>query len=208
MSEVNQVGKQVGQAVQTFTSAYLAETLPLFQEYGKPEFQTAMQAMVDAYLRGSTVFICGNGGSAGTSNHMVNDLAKGSVIEGKKRLRVVGLADNLSLLTAYANDCGYETIFVEPMKSLWSPGDVLIAISASGNSPNVLRAAEYARANGGQVIGLVGFSGGKLKELSQHAIHFKSHNYGSVEDAQLMFSHLSSQFLRQFIKESGPAFGA
>lgn len=202
MSSINQIGN----AVQTFTGQYLAETLPLFQEYAKREFQSAMQAMVEAYHRGSTVFICGNGGSAGTSNHMVNDLAKGSVVEGKMRLRVLGLADNLSLLTAYANDCGYETIFVEPMKSLWKPGDVLIAISASGNSPNVLRAAEYARVNAGQVIGLVGFTGGKLKELAQHAIHFKSHNYGSVEDAQLMFSHLSSQFLHRYIKESGPAF--
>jgi len=139
---------------------------------------------------------------------MVNDLAKGSVVDGKKRLRVLGLADNLSLLTAYANDCGYDSIFIEPMKSLWKKGDILIAISASGNSPNVVKAAEYARENGGEVIGLVGFSGGKLKELSNFPIHFKSHNYGSVEDAQLMFSHLSSQFLHQYIKENGPAFGA
>lgn len=204
--ELDRTKKDVGAAAGHFASQYLTETLPLFQEYAGPQFQSAMQAMVEAYLKGSTVFICGNGGSAGTSNHMVNDLAKGSVVEGKKRLRVLGLADNLSLLTAYANDCGYDTVFVEPMKSLWKAGDVLIAISASGNSPNVVKAAEYARANGGQVIGLVGFSGGKLKELSHHAIHFKSHNYGSVEDAQLMFSHLSSQFLHRFIKENGPQF--
>lgn len=187
-----------------FAEKYLTETLPLFQEYSSPEFLKAMTLMEQAYLNGQTVFICGNGGSAGTANHMVNDLSKGSVVEGKKRLRVVGLSDNMSLLTAYANDCGYETVFVEQLKSLWKKGDLLIAISASGNSENVVRAARFALEGGGSVIGLVGFSGGKLKELSQPAIHFKSHNYGAVEDAQLMFSHLSSQYLHQFIKEKGP----
>jgi D-sedoheptulose 7-phosphate isomerase len=189
--------------VQDFASRYLQETLPLFQQYQSREFQAAMAAMVEVYQRGSTVMICGNGGSWGTSNHMVNDLAKGSVVEGKKRLRVIGLGDNTSLLTAYANDCGYETVFVEPMKALWNMGDLLIAISASGNSPNVVKAAEYARANGGHVIALVGFSGGKLKEIADLPIHFQSKNYGSVEDAQLMFSHLSSQFLHQYIKANG-----
>jgi phosphoheptose isomerase len=190
----------------TFATEYLKETLPLFNEYQGETFQSAMGAMVEAYHRGSTIFICGNGGSWGTGNHMVNDLAKGPAVEGNQRLRVIGRGDNTSLLTAYANDCGYETVFVEPMKSLWKKGDILIAISASGNSPNVVKAVEYARANGGQVIGLVGFSGGKLKELSNFPIHFKSHNYGSVEDAQLMFSHLSSQFLRQYIMAKGPNF--
>lgn len=185
-----------------FANQYLKEVLPLFQEYQSETFQKAMAAMVQVYQNGGTIYICGNGGSAGTSNHMVNDLSKGTVSEGKKRLRVIGLADNMSLLTAYANDCGYESIFVEQLKSLWKKGDLLIAISASGNSPNVLRAAEYARENGGEVIGLIGFSGGKLKELSNYAIHFKSHNYGAVEDAQLMFSHLASQYLCYYIKEA------
>lgn len=191
-----------------FAKQYLTETLPLFKEFEGDTFQSAMGAIVEAYHRGSTIFICGNGGSWGTSNHMVNDLAKGSVVEGKKRLRIMGLGDNTSLLTAYANDCGYETVFVEPLKGLFRKGDILIAISASGNSPNVVKACEFVRQNGGQVIGLVGFTGGKLKELSSFAIHFKSHNYGSVEDAQLMFSHLSSQYMYQYIKASGPAFEA
>jgi D-sedoheptulose 7-phosphate isomerase len=204
--KMNQASAAVADGADNFAKKYLTETLPLFQEYAKPEFQMAMNAMVQAYHSGGTVYICGNGGSAGTAGHMVNDLAKGSVVEGRKRLRVIGLADNMSLLTAYANDCGYESIFVEQMKSLWKRGDVLIAISCSGNSPNVVKAAEYARANDGYVIGLIGFSGGKLKDLCQHPIHFKSFNYGAVEDAQLMFSHLSSQYLYQYIKERGPAF--
>lgn len=187
----------------SFSNKYLTEALPIFEEYRSLVFSQAIKAMEDAYLNDRQIFICGNGGSAGTSNHMVNDLSKGSSVEGKRRLRVIGLADNMSLFSAYANDCGYETVFVEQLKNLWNPGDVLIGISASGNSPNVVRAAEFARKNSGHVIGLVGFTGGKLLELSHSAIHFKSHNYGIVEDAQLMFSHLSSQYLHQFIKERG-----
>jgi D-sedoheptulose 7-phosphate isomerase len=186
-----------------FSTRYLNEVLPVFQEYKTAKFSQALQAMEKAYQNDNQIFICGNGGSAGTSNHMVNDLSKGSGIEGKRRLRVIGLADNMSLFSAYANDCGYETVFVEQLKDLWNPGDVLIAISASGNSPNVVKAAEFARKNNGYVIGLVGFSGGKLLELSHTPIHFKSHNYGVVEDAQLMFSHLSSQYMCQFIKDKG-----
>ena len=183
-----------------FAMQYLSETLPLFKEYETEDFTKSMDLLVAAYTRGSTVFICGNGGSAGTSGHMVNDLSKGTCVEGKKRLRVIGLADNISLLTSYGNDNGYENIFIEQLKNLWQPGDVLIAISASGNSENVVRAVDYARKNQGSVIGLVGFSGGKLKEGSTVSIHFKSYNYGSVEDAQLMFSHLSSQYLYKHIQ--------
>lgn len=186
-----------------FSENYLRETLPLFEEYRTPLFSQAMSLMEKAYLNQNTIFICGNGGSAGTANHMVNDLSKGSSVEGKVRIRVIGLADNMSLLTAYANDNGYETVFEEQMKNLWRPGDLLIAISCSGNSPNVVKACQYAQAHDGKVISLVGFSGGKMLEHSSVAIHFKSYNYGACEDAQLMFSHLSSQYMYRFIKESG-----
>lgn len=189
-----------------FATQYLAETVPLFERYATPKFEEAIKTLVDAYSHKRPVFICGNGGSAGTSNHMVNDLIKGTVVEGKQRLKVIGLADNMSTLTAYANDCGYETVFVEQLKTLWEKGSVLIAISASGNSENVVRAAQFTKDNGGKVIALVGFKGGKLKDIAHTAFHFESHNYGSVEDCQLMFSHLSSQYLHQHIKEAGLPF--
>jgi D-sedoheptulose 7-phosphate isomerase len=186
---------------QDFVGKYLNEAHEIFEVYRGGEFDQAMQMMWQAYQDGKQIFIFGNGGSAGTSNHMVNDLAKGTSVGDKKRLRVIGLADNMSLLTALANDCGYETVFVEQLKNLMNPGDVCIAISASGNSPNVIKACEWARDNKGKVIGLVGFSGGKLKSLSDVALHFQTNNYGICEDAQLMFSHLSSQFLCQKIKD-------
>lgn len=184
-----------------FVNKYLDEAHGIFDVYKSKEFTAAMDLMWSTYSNDKQVFIFGNGGSAGTSNHMVNDLSKGTAVEGKKRLRVIGLADNMSLLTAYANDCGYESIFEEQLKNLLNPGDVCIAISASGNSPNVVRAAEYARKNKAKVISLVGFTGGKLKPISDVAIYFNTHNYGICEDAQLMFSHLSSQWMHRRIKE-------
>jgi D-sedoheptulose 7-phosphate isomerase len=187
-----------------FSSKYLEETLPLFQEYRGEKFAQAMKVMETAYQNGNTIYVCGNGGSAGTANHMVNDLSKGSSVDGKRRLRILGLADNMSLFSAYANDCGYDSVFEEQLMNFWRAGDVLIAISCSGNSPNVVKAAQFAVKNGGQVIGLLGFSGGKLLEICDPAIHFKSHNYGACEDAQLMFSHLSSQYLYQYIQQEGP----
>jgi D-sedoheptulose 7-phosphate isomerase len=185
-----------------FVDKYLKEAQPIFEVYRSESFTKAMDLMWTCYQEGRQIFIFGNGGSAGTSSHMVNDLSKGTAVEGKKRLRVIGLADNMSLLTAYANDCGYETVFEEQLKNLMNTGDVCIAISASGNSPNVVKAVEYAKNNHAHVISLVGFTGGKLMPLSDVSIYFKTHNYGVCEDAQLMFSHLSSQFLCQKIKES------
>ncbi len=186
-----------------FVQTYLNEAHKIFDVYKMPAFERAMDLLWSAYLNDNQIFIFGNGGSAGTSSHMVNDLSKGSAVEGKKRLRVLGLADNMSLLSAYANDCGYESVFEEQLKNLLNPGDVCIAISASGNSPNVVRAVEYAKKNNARVIGLVGFAGGKLKPLSDVPIYFETHNYGICEDAQLMFSHLSSQFLHHRISKEG-----
>lgn len=186
-----------------FVTKYLEEAHKILDTYKGDDFGKAIDLMWNAYLQDKQIFIFGNGGSAGTANHMVNDLSKGSSVEGKRRLRVLGLSDNMSLLTAYANDCGFETVFEGQLKNLLNPGDVCIAISASGNSPNVIKAVEYARENGGKVISLVGFTGGKLKPLSDVAIYFETHNYGICEDAQLMFSHLSSQYLMEKIKSKG-----
>ncbi len=185
-----------------FASTYLDEAHKILDIYRTENFTAAVDLMWDAYNKDKQIFIFGNGGSAGTSNHMVNDLSKGSSVEGKKRLRVIGLADNMSLLTAYANDLGYENVFSEQLKNLLNPGDVCIAISASGSSPNIIKAVEYSKSRGAKTISLVGFTGGKLKPLSDVDIYFETHNYGICEDAQLMFSHLSSQFLHLKIKNS------
>jgi len=142
-----------------------------------------------AYREGKQVFILGNGGSASTASHFCCDLGKGAVVDGKPRLRVMSLNDNMALLSAYANDCGYESIFVEQMKNLVQEGDVVICITASGNSPNVVRAIEFANSAGTTTIGLLGFGGGKAKELVTEHVTIDNRNYGQVEDVHMFLAH-------------------
>jgi len=161
----------------------------------------AVEAILESYGRGGTIFVAGNGGSASTSSHFACDLGKGTAVEGKPRLRVISLADNLSLLTAWANDVSYEAIFAEQLKNLMRPGDLLIAISASGNSPNVLRATEYAHQLGCKVIGLTGFGGGRLAKSADIAIVVESDRYGPVEDVHLVLDHIMRRCIYHALKE-------
>ncbi len=145
---------------------------------------------------GRTVYIIGNGGSASTASHMACDLGKGASVPGKPRLRVVSLTDNMAHFSAIANDISYDAVFVEQLRNLLLPGDVLIGISASGNSPNVVDAFSCARGIGAKTIGLVGFTGGKMKKLSDVVIHVESSEYGPVEDAHLSINHIWTEQLR------------
>lgn len=147
------------------------------------------------------VFIFGNGGSAATASHFACDLAKIAAVPGKPPLRAVSLTDNVSMMTAIANDISYADIFVEQMSVLWNRGDIAIGISASGNSPNVLKAIEYARDHGGKTIGLSGFGGGKLAKIVNMSFTFPYRNYGVVEDLHLVLGHLISQGLRQRLEK-------
>lgn len=167
-----------------------------------PSIEQAVQAIIRAYDQDRTVFICGNGGSATTATHMTADLGKNSAVPGKKRLRVLGLADNMSWFSALANDLGYENVFVEQMTNFLQADDLVIAISASGNSPNVVKAAQYARDNGGKVVALVGFQGGKLKDIADVAVHIPIEDYGVVEDSHLMLDHIFVEALRRHIHAS------
>jgi D-sedoheptulose 7-phosphate isomerase len=154
------------------------------------------------------VFVIGNGGSAATASHMMNDLCKGTL--GHKgdapwpRLRVIALTDNVSLMTAWANDTDYNHVFSEPLKNLAQRGDVLIAISASGNSPNILAAVETAKQIGVKVIGLAGFGGGKLSKLADVSFVVPSDGYGPVEDAHMILDHIITSYLYEKLKETHP----
>jgi len=162
--------------------------------------ETSVAAFVDVLLkardRGARVFFIGNGGSAVTASHFANDLSIGTR-SWKKPFRVLSLTDNTAVLTAIANDNGYEEIFVEQLKAQLEEGDVVVAISASGNSPNVVRAIEYANARGAVTVGLTGFDGGKLRKLSRLSLptETKPGEYGPVEDVHLIVNHLIGSFL-------------
>jgi D-sedoheptulose 7-phosphate isomerase len=143
---------------------YLDEVAQIVRNLPQAEIARVINILNRARAEGRRIFVFGNGGSAAMASHFACDLGKGTVWEGKPRFKIISLNDNVPLLTAYANDFGYETVFAEPLASLAEPGDVAIAISSSGNSPNVLRAMDVARERGLTTIGITGFDGGKLKE--------------------------------------------
>ena len=181
---------------------YVSRLRNVLAELDLDAVAAATAVLLDAYENGHTVFICGNGGSASTASHMAADLGKNTVAAGKPRLRVLSLNDNMAWFSALANDLGYENVFVEQMGNLLQPQDVLIVLSASGNSPNVVQAAEFAKAHGGRILALVGFQGGRLRELADVAIHVKCDAYGPVEDVHLVLNHIFTEALRQRIRSA------
>lgn len=144
----------------------------------------------------STLFVFGNGGSAATAQHMVCDMGKNTRGTHKPRLRVVGLSDNMAVISAYANDEGYERVFAEQVISLGRAGDTALAISGSGNSPNVLEGIKAAKEKGMFTIGLTGFSGGKLKELVDLALVVPVTDMEQIEDVHMILDHLITGLLR------------
>lgn len=152
--------------------------------------ESACQILLRTWREGRTLFIAGNGGSAGTANHFCCDFGKNAVQGDVGRPRVISLSANIEVLTALGNDFSYDQVFSEQMKNLFCEGDTLLLISASGNSPNIVRAAEYAKAHGGTVIGLTGFSGGRLLALSDCSIHIPDNSYERVEDLHMIVTHI------------------
>lgn len=152
------------------------------------------------------VFVMGNGGSASTASHLACDLGKNTRQPGWPNFRVIGLSDNMAIFSALANDEGYQSVFVQQLENLLQPGDIVLAISASGNSPNVLRAVEFANSVGARTIGLTGFDGGKLGSMVEINLHVPSRNIEQVEDIHLMLEHIMTRALREMAQEK-PVFG-
>jgi D-sedoheptulose 7-phosphate isomerase len=159
------------------------------------EVKALADAIHDCYEAGRLVFVVGNGGSGSNASHLCEDLGKGTLRredfdnDQKKRLRVLSLTDNTPYILAWGNDEGFERVFVEQLKNLAGPGDLLVAISGSGNSPNVLRAVEWANRHGLKTFGCTGFSGGKLRGLAQQGLHVPLDDMGIVESIHLTAFH-------------------
>jgi D-sedoheptulose 7-phosphate isomerase len=154
----------------------------------------------DTVKNKGTIFVAGNGGSSALADHYVCDLSKGANRDwqtNKNRLRAINLSGNTAYLMAIANDNSYSDVFKEQLVNLALPGDVLMLISSSGNSPNIVAAAEYARDNGIIVIGITGFTGGKLKELSHYSAHVEMKSYEMAEDIHSVFGHFLAVSLRE-----------
>jgi D-sedoheptulose 7-phosphate isomerase len=183
--------------IKAFSSAYLDQLRQCLDQLQPDRIAAVTALLVDAYERRARVFIAGNGGSAATATHMACDLAKSVTNAGRVRgFDVMSLSDNASLLTAWANDAGYETTFAEPLRAFAKPGDLLIVLSASGKSPNIVAAVTAARSIGLKTIGLLGFDGGPAAAMVDEAIVIDSHDYGIVEDLHLTLNHIITQFFR------------
>lgn len=171
---------------------YCAKVSKLISRLDLEAVDAIMESFYEARENHSTIFFVGNGGSAATASHFAQDLAEIGRKAGVRGFRAVSLTDNVSRLTALANDYGYETVFSAQISELFKKGDVIVAISASGNSPNIVKAVECAKKMGGTAIGLVGFDGGKLAGICDHTVHVKtSHGeYGPVEDMHMMLDHM------------------
>lgn len=150
-----------------------------------------------ARLSGRQVFIMGNGGSASTASHFVCDLSKNTRCDGWPHFKVIGLTDNMAVFSAYANDEGYENVFSQQLASLLMPEDIVIAISASGNSKNILNAVSYAKSQNAVIVGFTGFDGGNLASLVDVNIHVNSSIIEHVEDIHLMLEHIVVKSLRE-----------
>ena len=159
--------------------------------------EAAADLLMDCHRRGATIFLVGNGGSAATASHFACDLAKGVRAEGLPPFRVVALTDNVPLMTAWGNDTSYPRIFAEQLAALVRPGDLVIAISASGNSPNILMAAETARAAGATTLALTGRTGGKLGTMADLVVRAPLDAIEQVEDAHVMIAHSLCVVIRE-----------
>lgn len=179
---------------------YLTELADVVNKMPRDRIWDVIQVLMDAWRRGSNVFLLGNGGSAATASHMANDLNKGTLVPGQPRFKALALTDNIPLMTAWGNDAAYEDIFAEQMLNFLEPGDVVLGISTSGNSANVLRAMEVAREHGAVTVGFTGRSGGRLGPLVDHCIYVPSDDIGQQEDAHMILDHLIAKTLRQLIE--------
>ena len=150
----------------------------------------AIERIAEAYRNGKHVFVAGNGGSAATANHFSCDLSKNAIKGDQNRVKLITLSSNVEYITAAGNDIGFDDIFTEQLKNLMEDGDLIILISASGNSPDIVGAARYAKSRNGVIVGFTGFSGGALKALSDVCVHIDIDSYEKVEDMHMMLTHI------------------
>lgn len=176
-------------------AAYFSRLKKTIDLVDKNELSTLMNVLVSAREVGKQVFVMGNGGSSATASHYVCDFNKGISVDHKKKFKLICLNDNIPSLMAYANDFSFEDIFVEQLKNFFQKGDIVLGISGSGNSKNVLKAIEYANQHGGITIGLTGYDGGRLKEMACYGVHIPIDDMQIAEDLHMVLDHCMMKIL-------------
>jgi D-sedoheptulose 7-phosphate isomerase len=174
----------------SFAAEYKRSTLEAIEHIDLEKVTQAIEWFREARAAGRSIFVCGNGGSASTASHFACDMVKGASFDRPTRFRILALTDSLPTLTAYSNDVGYDVVFVEQLRNFAQAGDLFMAISGSGNSPNVVRAMEYANSAGCRTIALTGRDGGKLGPLAQLNIQVGVPHMGRIEDAHMIACHM------------------
>ncbi len=167
----------------------------------KSEINAFLETLMKAYEQDATIFIFGNGGSAATASHFATDFNKGISYGLEKRFRVMALTDNYSTVSAYSNDTSYDDVFIEQMKNFIKDNDIVIGISGSGNSKNVIKAIEYANARGNTTIGITGYDGGTLRKITKLSVNANIRDMQISEDIHMILCHLSMKVLDGFIKQ-------
>ena len=180
-----------------YLKSYKEKSLAIMQKIADEDVASLIELLEAARGANRQIFLCGNGGSASTASHLANDLGKGASWGRDKRFRVLALTDNVSWITALANDTDYSQIFVEQLKNYAGPEDLLVAFSGSGNSPNVLEAVKWANQNGLLTIGITGRPGGELGQLAQHPIFVESSHMGHIEEGHFLIQHLVGYYFME-----------
>jgi len=178
-----------------FIKSYLTLLTETINRIDVSEISGITELLIDAYHRNANIFIMGNGGSASTASHFACDINKGVSLNLDKRFKVISLTDNLPTIMAYANDLSYEDIFIEQLKNFLNPGDLVIGISGSGNSKNLIKAIEYAKNRGNITIGFTGYDGGRLKTISDHNFHVHIDDMQISEDLHMILTHILMRIL-------------
>jgi D-sedoheptulose 7-phosphate isomerase len=188
---------------QEYAVSYLSRVSKLINTLDIIVIEKIINVLLEACERESTIYFIGNGGSAATASHYANDLRIGTRSHGYKPLKAISLADNISIMTALANDEGYENIFVRQLEGILEANDVVFALSVSGNSPNVIKAIRFAKEVGAMTIGCTGFDGGELKKITDIHLHMQTsyNDYGPVEDVFTILGHLIYSYMKSERKE-------
>lgn len=183
-------------------TGYLDEVGSLLYSLPYQPIQDIVEALLTAYQYGRTTYIIGNGGSASTATHFACDLQKWTITPSRPRFKAVALTDNMALLSAWANDDSFASIFEEQLRTLLNPGDVVVAISGSGSSPNVVRGMQYAASRGAVTVGLTGYTGGELLNLVDHCVVVPGKRINQIEDVHMTICHLIADVLRGVLAQS------
>lgn len=186
-----------GLTVRQFAQWYRDREIEQWQAFDLDAIEKIAKAIEIAEKNGKQVFVMGNGGSAATASHIATDWSKTAERKGKRLIRCMSLNDNLPFMTAIANDLGYDEVFVRQLENLLDRDDVVVIISGSGNSPNVIKAAKFAKKKGAITIGMTGFTGGKLRKLVDVCLHVNSDQYGVIEDLHMAAGSILAFYLKQ-----------